>query len=275
MYFHFQPRMARRAKRDVGAKGRPSWVEVGGLLVGIATVLIAFLALKGDSGGPAHSGHGRGNLKLVDVRVREGVAPSPHVRVEIVLHNLGGGLVVVDQANLQVRRRYELPRCASQDDLPLSNTYGVPVPVQARPGNLVEAPLHQQIGPDDADRLAFSLSAKWPGDGATSTLYLFEFDLSLLTDQPRPEVSLGRVLVSLPHHPFAGEYFWGSDTEELIQGLAATSPDYVKQLRNVALPCWRSNTRSLRQAFASSAALSPELEAVSAELVPPNPAALP
>jgi hypothetical protein len=268
--------MGRRGKERVSSKkasgesaaGRPNWVDKAGVAIAAVGVLVAIVALTDDSG--SHAG-GPGKLTVVDKAVLDSTRNfHPHPRLELTVHNTGGKLIVVDRASFRIKRVYALPRCASQDDIPLSNTYGVGLPIDARPGERIEAPLHQQVGADEADRFAVGLSAKLPRDQPTSTVYLFALDVSLRTDGPEGELPLGAMLISLPVIPYPGEYYWAADTPEIIGNLLAASPDYARQLKQFSMPCWRRNTAILRRALDKPYLRSPHLNALSAELVTPT-----
>jgi hypothetical protein len=267
----YQNRIFRRGGREDGSN-RPTWVDKVGLLIAFASVVVAIVALVGGSD---PSGKAPPELDLVDLVVRDvGRGPEPHSHIEVAIHNTGGRLAVIDEARISIRHVYKLPRCASQDDLPLSNTYGVSLPVNSRPGEVRVAPLHQQVGADQADRFAISISAKWPHDRVTGTLYLFEVGIALRTDGPQHRLPLGSALVALPMRPDPGEYYWTDDTPKLLRGLIVSSPTYVKQLRRFSMACWRANTATLRRALTTATARSGALAAISKELVTPTFAAL-
>ncbi len=267
--------MARRGRdRDrsgetSGARpsGRPSWVDKVGLLIALASVVVAIIALGGGSG--SH-GKGHSQLNLVDLNVRA-VAENRrrYSRLEITLHNTGDQLVVIDGARFEIRRVYALPRCTTQGDLALSNDYGVSLPVDAKPGEAVEAPLHQQVGPDEADRFGITLSTS----REQAVVYLFEVEASLANDGSRSPLPLGRVLVSLPERPGPGEYYWDEKTVELLVNWYDPGGE-AHALWREAMPCWKSNTAVLRRALAGSAVRTPELDALAGELVTPTFAAL-
>lgn len=259
-----------------GRPSRPTWVDIGGLLVGVVSAVVAIFALGGGPDSSSSSSNAaKGKLSLVDTYVidteRGPGQPRPHL--EITLHNLGDRRIVIDRARIEIRRVYELRRCASQDDLPLSNTYGIALPVRRPPGTVLEPPLHQQLGPDEADRFALSLSADTRGGGRGS-LFIFELDVSLSDDANPSNLHLGSLLIALPELPVPGEYYWGSETADLIRGLATTSPDYVRELRDYSMGCWRSNTEKLQTAFANRALRSAEMKAIADELVVPSSAAI-
>jgi len=202
-----------------------------------------------------------------------GRGPTPNPRLEIAVHNIGARRVVIDQARVEVKRIYELKRCASQDDLPLSNSYGLTLPVNAQKGDVFDQPLHQQVGPDEADRFAIALSAG-PLRDRPSSVFLFEIKVGLFSDGPRPMLSAGTAQVSLPKLPLIGEYFWGEGTRQILHGFVIEGGEIVKELRRFSMPCWRSNTDLLRDAFQSRAVRSTQMEEISRELVTPTLTAL-
>lgn len=239
-------------------------------------MVVAIVALGGGSGSGSDSDvGGRANLAVVALNVRdvERGPDKPKAQLEVILHNTGRRRVVIDRATLEVRNVYELRRCASQDDLPLSNTYGVVVPADSKAGAVFEAPLHQEVGADEADRFALSLSTR-PVAGERGSLYLFELGVSLHNDGSHPDLPVGTALIALPEIPISGEYYWAGGTAELIRGLATTSPGYLRELRSFSMPCWQSNTAALRRAFRASASRSALLAQVAKELVTPRPSVL-
>jgi hypothetical protein len=249
-------------------------MEAAGLVIGVASVAVAIVALGGGSGSDSDGG-ARSNLAVVALNVRdvERGPNQPKAELEVILHNTGGRRVVIDRVALEVRNVYELRRCASQDDLPLSNTYGVVVPADAKTGEVLEAPLHQEVGADEADRFAIALSTR-PVAGERGSLYLFELGVSLHSDGSHPSLPVGTALIALPQVPISGEYYWGKETAALIRGLAATSPGYVRELRSFSMPCWQGNTVAMRRAFRVSASRSALLDGVAEELVAPRPSVL-
>ena len=269
----------RRSKR--GTSDGPNWVEVGGLAVGAVGVVVAIVALLVSSGSSnggdssnAASNTRSGDLAAVSMRVHD-LSPFEEGRVflEVTLHNKGARLIVVDSARFEVQRVYKLSRCASQADILVSHVYGLSMPVGAHEGDTFAAPLHQQVGPDEADRFRIGLSTELPADDQTS-VYLFVVKVSLGNDGPHPDLPLGTVVVGLPELPTPGEYYWDPGTHEVVRQIAASSPGYVDYLRRVALPCWRSNTADLKAVLGGDRIASGTLKRLVGELVPPSAAPL-
>jgi hypothetical protein len=251
------------------------------LAVTAAGVVVAIIALFVGTGS-SNSGHDSattlatrpGKLAAVAVQVHD-VSPFEGGRasLEVTLHNKGRRLIVVDAAEIKVDRIYKLRRCASQGDILLSHVYGLSLPAKAPDGAVFKAPLHQQVGPDEADRFSIALGTKLPEADQTS-VYLFEIEVGLLNDGPQPDLSLGTAIVGLPELPSPGEYFWDSTTPEVVQNLVLTSPGYVPYLRRVAMPCWRSNTAALEGVVSGDRVQSEELQRLVKGLRQPSAGAL-
>ncbi|HEX3241282.1 MAG TPA: hypothetical protein VHR18_14235 [Solirubrobacterales bacterium] len=266
--------MKRQSKSVEDRVRRPNWVEKAGIGIAVVSVVVAVIALGNGSDESGTSDAAPSKLTVVDLMVRDAErSPQPRPHLEITLHNTGGKRAVIDGARVTVQRIFELRRCASQDDLPLTNTYGMSLPAEARAGQAFETPLHQQVGPDEADRFAIGFHTRPPAD-SPSSIFLFQIDIALRNDGPRPVLPIGTAVVALPELPLVGEYFWDRSTAEVIRGFAVTEPDYVRYLQRFAMPCWRSNTKALRQASSGSARHSALLEQISADLVTPNNSSL-
>lgn len=247
------------------------WAGLG-MVAALAIALAAWLLPRG---GDTEVTVGRPQrppqLELVDLLMQEAGGGS---RLEVVLHNTGDRRVVISGARIEIGRVYEAGHCRPQGDLPLSNTYGVQLSPSASPGTQLEAPLHQQLGGDEADR--FQIAFGLPAEGAArpKVNYLFELDVSLLHDGSGAPLSLGRVLVALPYAPAPGEDFW---TESMAEMLAAEfHPSDERWLAHFRadMRCWRSNTAVLRQALSEPSVRSRNLDAIPELLVTPSMAAI-
>lgn len=245
-----------------------------GLLVGAAALIALFAWLyprSGDSQPHVEGTPRSARLVLTDMVVHD---PSyeqahRHARLEITVHNFGGRLVVVDGARIEVRQVYEIRRCTTQGDLILSNSYGVLLPVGAKFGYTIEKPLHQQIGPDQADRFGISFGTNIPANSEPA-VYLFEVEVALRNDGPHNPLPLGRAILSLPEKPTGGQYFWGQGTIETLKNLQGGADQSPRELWAEAMPCWRMNTAIFRQFLNGDAERSPEIKAIPGELLTPS-----
>lgn len=243
-----------------------------GLLASLATILgVAVGFIVNDSGGESDASRSLGQARLspVDLHVDES---GENPRVIVTVHNIGSRLVVVSQATINIRRVYAIPTCFSQGDLPVSNSYGIVIPADSQPGTHIESPLHQQVGPDRADRFSLDFGIAAKGDDNLTGDYLFELDISVINDGPERQVSLGNVLVSLPYWPTPGGYYWNSETAGQLARYQSSEP--LDSTWRAVMPCWQSNTDHLREALAGTAIRSARLNEVANTLVTPTFAAL-
>ncbi len=254
-------------------RGRPFWVDLAGVLIGAGGLVVAILALGAGSGS---SNSERAELKVVDTLVHD-VERGPEdskPRIEMIVHNTGGKSVVIDGAEVEVRSVYALPRCASQDDLPVTRDYEVHLKANGRPGEVVETRLHQEVGADEADRFALSFSTK-PLPSELGAVYIFEIQISLKNDGPEENVEVGRAVITLPALPTVGEYYWGRSTVGLLRNWANPERLTLHQRWGESMPCWRRNTTALHKVARISGAIrSSEIKQVLSELVQPSYAAI-
>jgi hypothetical protein len=194
--------------------------------------------------------------------------PHPNAHLEVLLYNVGGTLAVVDGATVRVKGVFALRRCASQDDIPLSDTYGLVLPHQASASEVHELPLHDQVGPDGVDRFAISVSTGL-SQQSPATYFLFRLELALRNDGPESPLPVGTALIALPTVPDEGEYYWTPTTIELLRTFQ-TEGQTVSEFWGESMPCWRRNTKILRRAFSVPAIRSAKLDAISRELVGPS-----
>lgn len=287
--------MARRGKirnrSKIASLTKPTswtdWATIIGVPIGLAAIVLAALALSGGSGGDPPTAPSRAHIKPVDLVVHNGIYEDPPPRLEILLHNTGAERAVVSQANIEIRRVGLLRQCFSQGDLPLSTTYAATLPANAAPRDVVQAPLHEQLGGDEADRFAIKLGVR--ADPASSSysmggrqslagLYLFEIAISMISDEGGHPLGVGRALVSLPSTPASFGFYWdraslgrlrqfslaeAKSREELGDSIPPWPSPYTKK-------CWLSNTRTLRSMLSSHAKRSPTLEAVGISVITPN-----
>jgi hypothetical protein len=207
-------------------------------------------------------------LSVSSFRARDfNMGPHPNAHLEVILHNRGGTRAVVDEAIVKVDRVFAVKRCASQDDIPLSETYGLVLPHHAQSTSHV-VPLHDQVGPDEIDRFALSVSTHL-SNRDPATYYLFRLSLELGNDSPRSPLPIGNALIALPIVPDQGEYFWTPTTVGLLRNFQ-TEGQTVREFWGQSMPCWRRNTKVLKKAFKAPAVQSAKLAAISRELIFPS-----
>lgn len=220
------------AKRDaVRAAPRPGasssrilgdqrWTGAGGL-VGAVSVVVALLAWllpqssQDDERDPAASNtpspsathalapRASGNVHSTYLSVDNGYddnAGGP-ARIVITSHNLGERNLVAQRVRLTLLDKVEISMCAGEGgEIPISGTYAALIPANLEVGDRpIDISLRQAEIPDGvgsfAVKLQLSPTAK---DEGISSVYLFRFSVTLVTDGEPKEVLLGPVLVSLP-----------------------------------------------------------------------------
>lgn len=261
------------SSRDRVARGA-NWATILGAPIGIAALLFAFLALQNDDGEPVANrtapkikpgaASDGAQLEPVDLIVHNepfsSQFPQGQSRLEMLIHNAGDGRSVVSRARIEIRRLDPLPICFTQGGLALSESYDAQLPASAEPGDVVEVPLHQQLGPDQADRFTIDLSVLPDETEEFSGYYLFELQVSLLHDgEPRP-LDVGKALVSIPVPP-GSEAFLTKPSAESMDEAFNTQGEPVNQFWASEMACWRSNAKLFERALAGDAARSPQLDA--------------
>jgi hypothetical protein len=263
------------------------WVTIIVAPFAVVAAMIAIIAYIDGSGGDSPPAPSLAHVEPVDLVVHNGAAAESPPRLEILLHNTGDQRAVISRANIEIRRVGLLRQCFSQGDLPLSTTYAATLPANAAPRYVVQAPLHEQLGADEADRFAVKLGVR--ADPASSSysirgvpslagLYLFEIAISLVSDEGGQPLGVGRALVSLPFAPEPFGFYWDGASlgrlrqyslaeakshEELGNSIPSWPPPWTKK-------CWFSNTRILTSMLSSHAKRSPTLEAVSSSIIIPD-----
>jgi hypothetical protein len=251
---------------------RPTWIEAAGLAVGIAGVGVAIVAvvipLVTDGGNSASGKRDPAHLLVDSFTARDFMqGPHPNAHLEVLLHNTGGTLAVIDDAAIRVKRVFALRRCASQDDIPLSDTYGLVLPHRASPARH-ELQLHDQVSPDGVDRFAISVSTSLSARDP-ATYFLFRLEVDLRNDGPESPFPVGTALIALPTVPDQGEYYWTPKTVELLRGFQ-TEGRTAAEFWGESMPCWRRNTEVLRRALGVPAVRSANLDEISRELIAPS-----
>jgi hypothetical protein len=245
--------------RSRGRRWRPNWVEVAGVLIPLAGLVVAIIALRGSD---AH-GHSAPRLVVDDLVVHEANGKArPRSGLEVIVHNKGGQRTVIDRARIAVLRVYPLHVCSAQGDLPVSYTYGVALPPRGAIGRSFTVPLHDEAGADEADRFRLALSVNLPTDKRDS-FFLFELGVGLHDDAASSDLAVGKALISLPYRPEEGEDYWGRKTPQALS-------QFPREFISNAMSCWQGNTRMLRRALASSATRTKQLGAIADDLVTPS-----
>ncbi|HEX2266247.1 MAG TPA: hypothetical protein VHH14_08185 [Solirubrobacterales bacterium] len=194
--------------------------------------------------------------------------------MELMVHNAGLDSSVVSRVRIEVLAVHRLPLCFTQGDLPLSEGYDVQLPGDAAQGDVVEVPLHQQIGPLKNDRFRINLGVDDTGgeEGRPFPgIHLFELNIALIHDGLVDPLPMGTVLLSIPQVPMATLYYLRegelADLEDAYNGARYYT---TQEMWSEGMPCWQANGKVLADIARNSAARSPDLEEALREAVVPN-----
>ena len=249
-----------------------SWATILTVPLALVGLALAYLALGGEESSGSKK-TGSAELERIDLIPRNGNL-SLKPGVELMVHNAGGDSSVVSRARIEVLAVHRLPLCYTQGDLPLSEGYDLQLPGDAAQGDVVEAPLHQQLDPLKNDRFRINLGVDDAGgeEGRPFPgVHLFEVNIAVDHDGLEEPLSMGTVLLSIPEVPMAGLYYLQSGElallEESYNMYGRSTP---QEMWSGTMPCWRANAEALMDVERSSAARSPQLEEALREAVVPN-----
>jgi hypothetical protein len=248
----------------------PTWVEVAGLLLAIAAIVVPLVVATGGSTSTSTGGTKPGagaakkpkpepeaKLEVDSFTAGDGTVSDPRPRLEAILHNVGHRRAVVDGAAVSIEAVHPLERCAPQGDIPLSETYGLVLPHRADPADALTLPLHDQVAPDGADRLAIALSTRL-SKAEPGTDFLYRLKVALRDDGPESSLPLGTAWVSLPSAPTPGVYYWTPASVPILKEFVVDG-DSAAQVWGFAMRCWRRNTAILRSTLSAGGVRSPLL----------------
>jgi hypothetical protein len=197
---------------------------------------------------------------LVNVAVRvSDPKPGLHTlppNVEVIVKNIGGSLAVLKGARVQIENAYGLTLCMSQGDLPLSAKYRVLLPTPSMPERQLEAPLHDTVTPDGADRFLLTFGVtddeiRREMGKTESDIYIYRLRLSLEHDTGAAADELGDVLLALPQPPIEGQNLnaagGAAANNEALRAYEASGMS-AKAAREIQA-CWKRNDHIVARAL--------------------------
>lgn len=134
-----------------------------------------------------------------EVRSRQAEQAKP--RIEVRLHNVGTQRSVLTSARFEVKRHVRIAACGVGSGLLESASYDVMLPGEPARDEVVEVPINQQLGPDEADRFSFRLSTPEAFDDDLGTTVIYEIGISVLHDNAPEPLKAGDVVVAVPATP--------------------------------------------------------------------------
>jgi hypothetical protein len=122
-------------------------------------------------------------------------------RVEVRLHNTGTRRSVLTSARFTIADFARITPCGLGAGLVVSARYNVVLPTAPRPGQVLETPINQQLGPDQADRFVFRLGLGEAIEDVLGEVFVYELRVAVTHDNESKPVDVGRVVVALPGAP--------------------------------------------------------------------------
>jgi len=167
-------------------------------------------------------------------------------KMDIKLLNTGSGVAVINDARLVIQEFVALPQCASQGFLNSTHTYSSNMPINPKPGRVVNVPLSQEVQSNGADRFDLLLRVPLPKHGNVGIVYLYRVHAYLEYNINTKPLDVGEVLVDLPMPPHAGEYYLDSEftDPQIMEG--AVAPDAIPAYKK----CVINNSHTLHSILA-------------------------
>lgn len=130
------------------------------------------------------------------------------LKIDIKLLNTGKGLAIINDAKLVIQKFATLPLCNSEGSFTSTGTYAANMPIDPRPGQVVDIPVSQLVEAGGADRFDVQLSTPALRHGMRYSLYIYQVHLYLEYNLETRPIDLGEALIDLPLPPVAGEFYW-------------------------------------------------------------------
>jgi hypothetical protein len=224
---------------------------IGAAAVLLAAVIGGLLARGGSSADTFHS-----DLQVLDMAV---VDRPPHASFQqtykaatstgivLTLRNPGNGVSVITSARFVVESFAALGTTGcipGAGPVPISADYQAALPPVARPGEVINADLSQEVRENSADRFAVGFSFltsdayEYPyvNGGGTGASRIYELEVELLHDGDPVPLRAGTILLALP---FPAYEFFPGGTNTGLSG--ACAPKNLATLRHMlSLPGRRS-----------------------------------
>jgi hypothetical protein len=119
-------------------------------------------------------------------------------RVEVRLHNTGTRRSVLTSARFTITDFARITPCGLGAGLVASARYDVVLPIAPHSGQVIETPINQQLGPDQADRFVFRLGVGNAIEKILGETLVYELRVAVVHDNESKPVGVGRVVVALP-----------------------------------------------------------------------------
>ena len=162
-------------------------------------------------------------------------------RVEVRLHNTGTRRSVLTSARFTITDFARITPCGLGAGLVASARYDVVLPIAPRPGQVLETPINQQLGPDEADRFVFRLGVGNAIEEILGETLVYELRVAVLHDNESKPVDVGHAVVALP----------GAPPTDVMESLAPTCTDVPTPAVRRVLDFKGARSAELDQALAA------------------------
>jgi hypothetical protein len=213
---HISAQAAEHAPRGrLSFLGKPTFQGAVALL-GLAAILIpgTFYVRERVTDDPKRAVTGAApsgtSVRAAKVEVVDMLVDTPKdgerrpVSLDIKVLNTGTQRSIIKRAVVTIRKFSMLTVCAGEGGgLDVSATYGLKMPTHPIPGQRIEIPVSQQIGPDEADRFKLNLrlpeAAAWVGGNPDAgKLFIYHIGVELVRDKDSTKLEAGEAVAALP-----------------------------------------------------------------------------
>lgn len=239
-----------------------------GALATIVTLAVTVTGGSGHNNQGKQAGARKGGLMITQTLVRSGteemydngsaggthtLASSP--AIELLLFNSSSRHRLVEGARLTIEKYAHLDLCFNQGGgpLPEPTPYVIRMPTfPIAPENLIEAHLHDEIDPENADRMVLRFGETRGGGGYD----LYKVRIQLRVFGSRKPLDAGRFVFSVPGQIPSYDGYLPEDNKYLTQFVTGD----FRQARLAVTWCLRRNLASLLSVVTGVGARSPEME---------------
>ncbi len=267
-------RLGLKPRSPRGAEKHRNWRKTISFWCGVVVAVIAVLTFvltygqKLVQSAPAHARLPEGSVLVTQEYVLNAAEPAETVdegdgvqtltsspTVEATVFNKSSHRVLIEQARVSIEAYATLRLCFSQGGgpMPEPNPYTIHLAANPLPSErVVQAPMHEQLGPEEVDRIALRFGADISGAGGYA-LYLLHIRLHVYGESK--DLDLGRFALSAPGRiPTFSGYL--PDENSFLREFT-TGPFKASHLQTTW--CLKHNLASLHRILENSARRAPEL----------------
>ena len=223
---------------------------------------------------PSPSSPATSGVRAIDLVVRDSQRSGKYASqgedewtqpsAEITVHNRGTRRSVINRVIMTVEDSLTIEQCEAEGGpIAVSATYDVLLPLKPHDGAVLQVPVSQQQGADEADRFAIRFGTPQPE--RRTTIHIYQVRFQLIADGGEAKLPVGTAIIAVPHAPLEGDgYFWS----EAYERNSTPFGDYPEEDRHRIITCMRRNSADLSRFLSGGSELSPELASSKADIRP-------